>query len=337
MPGIIDVHAHDYPDAYLRAVRDPANGFEHYVREDGRVVVLQDGAVALAVPQPMPTVEERLARMDEADISVQIVSLSAPNVYRIPTEVRQRLTSEVNDALLASAAEAKDRLKVFVSLPLPDVDAALAELERIRQFPGTVGVIVCSTIDRMTLDDPAFTPLWRELSRRRAIVFVHPTTACCTDGLREYALALGIDFLAETTLAISRLVYSGHLERFDGIRWIFAHLGGMLPFVIHRLDNYFHQFPECRQNITRLPSELLKSVYFDTVSTHIPALRCAFQTFGIDQFLFGSDFPHVPGGIKRFVEALGQSGLSAEELESVKWRTARALIEPAAASPHSAR
>jgi predicted TIM-barrel fold metal-dependent hydrolase len=185
---------------------------------------------------------------------------------------------------------------------------------------------VCTTIDRRPLDDPAFEGLWAELDRRSATVFVHPTTACCTDGIKEYALALGIDFLAETTLAVARLVYSGLLERHPGIRWIFAHLGGTIPFLIHRLDNYYRQFPECRANISRLPSEILSSVYFDTVTTHAPALRCALETFGASQLVFGTDYPHVPGGLEVFIKTLDAAGLGGDDRALVAHATAAELL-----------
>jgi predicted TIM-barrel fold metal-dependent hydrolase len=120
--------------------------------------------------------------------------------------------------------------------------------------------------------------------------------------VREYAMALGLDFLAETTNAIGRMVYSGLLLQYPGIKWIFSHLGGTAPFLIHRFDNYYRQFPECREHISQPPSQILRSVFFDTVSTHVPAMCCAFETFEAGQFLFGTDYPHVPGGLDVFVQ-----------------------------------
>jgi aminocarboxymuconate-semialdehyde decarboxylase len=168
--------------------------------------------------------------------------------------------------------------------------------------------------------------LWEELSRRRTVVFVHPTTGCCTEGTREFALSLALGFLAETTIAIGRLVYSGTFERHAGIRWIFSHLGGTTPFLVHRFDNYAVQFPEARQHITKRPSEYLSELTFDTVSTHPEALRCAFATFGPQRFVFGTDYPHVPGDLRVFVEVLRASGLDPEQAALVGHRNARTLL-----------
>jgi aminocarboxymuconate-semialdehyde decarboxylase len=333
VPGLIDVHSHHYPDSYLEACKRDDSGFTYYVRDDGRLVVLQDGAVGLAAPQPMPPPDHRIAMMDEAGVQIQVLSVSAPNVFRFPEQIRIPLTTELNDEFSEIAEGSAGRLRVFASLPLPEVDRALEELDRALALPGMVGVVVCSTIDRYPLDDERFAPIWEELSRRGATVFVHPTVACCTDGLREYALSLALDFMAETTNSIGRLVYSGTVSRYPGIRWIFTHLGGTAPFLILRFDNYYKMFPENREHIDRPPSEIMKALYYDTCTMHVPALRCAIDSVGVDRLVFGSDYPHVPGGIERFVDILNSVGLSEDELQTIGWDTAAGLIgEPVTAN-----
>jgi predicted TIM-barrel fold metal-dependent hydrolase len=324
--GLIDVHSHHYPDAYLDACRRPDSGFTHYYRDDGRLIVLQDGAVGLAVPQPLPPLEHRIGMMDEAGVDVQVLSVSAPNVFRFPEALRVPLTRDLNDEFSDLAAGAGGRLRVFASLPLPAVDAALEELDRALALPQVAGVVVCSNIDRVNLDDERFSPLWAELSRREATVFCHPTVACCTDGLREYAMSLAMGFMADTMFAVGRLAYAGTFDRFPGIRWVFTHLGGTIPFVLPRYDNYFRQFPECREKLTRPPSEVMRELYYDTVTMHAPALRCAVDTLGPGRLVFGSDYPHVPGGIDRFVTVLNSVGLSADELAMIGRRTAGGLL-----------
>jgi predicted TIM-barrel fold metal-dependent hydrolase len=326
MLDLIDVHAHHYPESYLQACQRRDSGFDSYVRDDGRLVVKQDGAVALAAPQPMPTTEERLRAMDEAGVDIQLLSVSAPNVYRFPAMWRPGLTRELNDELIDMSVSSELRLRTLISLPLPDMDASLAELDRALSQEGAAGVMLTTTIAGRSLDDAYFGPLLAELSARECVVLVHPTTACSTEGIRDYAMALGLDFLAETTNCIGRLVYSGTLESFPGIRWIFSHLGGTTPFLIHRFDNYFNQFPECREKIDRPPSEILRSVFFDTVTTHAPALRCALDTFDVSQLLFGTDYPHVPGGLKRFTATLDAMDLGAEDQAAIRWRSAANLL-----------
>jgi predicted TIM-barrel fold metal-dependent hydrolase len=324
--GLVDVHTHHYLRAYLDACRRPDSGFTHYIRDDGRIVVLQDGAVALAVPQPLPGIGDRLGAMDSAGVRLQVLSISAPNVYALPRSLRAAVTRDCNDELEAIAATANGRLRVFASVPLPEVDDALTEADRALALRHTAGLMLCTTIARRTLDDPVFAPFFEHLSRRGTVVFVHPTTACCTEGLRDYALSLALDFLAETTNAIGRLVYSGTFDRFPGIRWIFSHLGGSTPFVMHRFDNYASQFPEARAHISRKPSEIIRSLTFDTVTTHRPALRCALDTFDEGQLVFGSDYPHVPGGLQVFVDTFDSIGMPAGQRAAIGWRNAEQLL-----------
>jgi aminocarboxymuconate-semialdehyde decarboxylase len=139
-------------------------------------------------------------------------------------------------------------------------------------------------------------------------------------------MSLAMGFMADTMFAVGRLAYAGTFDRYSGIRWIFTHLGGTIPFVLPRYDNYYRQFPECREHISRPPSEILRELYYDTCTMHAPALRCAVDTLGAERLLFGSDYPHVPGGIDRFVTVLNSIGLSADELATIGRRTAAGLI-----------
>lgn len=316
-PSCIDVHAHHYPAAFLEACGRPDSGYSSYIRDDGRLVVLQDGAVALAAPQPMPSLRARLDQMDRAGIDTQLLSISAPSVYRIPSATRVGLTRDLNDEFMAMSDDSGGRLRALATLPLPDVPAALDELERVIEDPRVAGVFLCTTIDGATLDDARFTPLWHALSERETAVLVHPTVAPCTTGIQEFALALALDYMGQATNAIGRLVYSGTLARFPGIRWVFTHLGGSMPFVYHRFDNYYRQFPECRQEIDVPPTTFLERLHFDTVTLHPPALRCALETLGPDRLLFGTDYPHVPGGLEPFVDLIDQADLEPGALAAI--------------------
>lgn len=322
----IDVHAHDYPTTYLEAITAHGEGLTHYTRDDGRLVVKQDDAVALTVPQPLPTVEERVRRMDESGVRTQVLSISAPSVYLLPDSMRVSVAADVNDRFVDVARRQPGRFRVFATVPLPDVGAAIDELERCAHFPEVVGVFLCSTVARRSLDDDLFEPFWDYLSQRKSVVFVHPSVACCTDGLTTFALSLSVDYFAETTLAITRLTYSGVFERYPGTRWIFSHMGGSLPMLVNRLDNYYRQFPECQERLHRLPTEVIRGLYFDTATSHVPAIRCAIDSLGSDRLLFGTDYPHVPGGMAAFVDALGSCGLGSPALADIESRTAAALL-----------
>jgi predicted TIM-barrel fold metal-dependent hydrolase len=323
--GIIDVHAHHYPERFLQLCCRPDSRLE-YREGGGRLLVLQDGAVVLACARPMPPVSHRLAMMDEAGIDVQVLSLSAPNVYRFAHHVRESVTRELNNDLVEEASKAPERLRVLASLPLPDLNASRRELERVLGLSGVVGITLCTTIDGLPLDSPTLVPLWQALHELEVAVLIHPTVGCSTQGLEDFALSLVVGFVAETTTAIARLLFSGVLERYPAIRWIFTHAGGSVPFIVNRFDTYAMQFPDCRDAVSRKPSEILSRLHFDTVTTHGPALRCAVETFGPGQFLFGSDYPHVPDGLVPFVDVLDELELGHSGRLSIERGNASRLL-----------
>jgi aminocarboxymuconate-semialdehyde decarboxylase len=166
------------------------------------------------------------------------------------------------------------------------------------------------------LDDPGFEPFWEAANQRGLLVYVHPTVPEAVH-LDTQALAIAVGFLSDTTLALARLSYSGVFERYPRIRWVFSHLGGTLPFLLPRLDNYYRQFPECRERAPRPPTEYMRSLTFDTASTHRPAIRCAVDTLGVDRLVFGSDYPHVPGGVGPYIEAVSETGATGAGLDEV--------------------
>ena len=121
-------------------------------------------------------------------------------------------------------------------------------------------------------------------------MLIHPMVPAGIEAMNQYALAPLVGFMYDTTLAISRLIYSNFFGRFLGINVIAAHLGGAIPFVAGRLDAGWKSYAEC-QGINRPPSEIIERLYFDTAGSHEAALRCAVETVGEDQLLFGSDYP----------------------------------------------
>lgn len=326
---VIDVHSHHYPEVFVDACRDSSSGLTTSERSDGGLAVFRDGAVTLVVPQPVPSVETRLAALDQSGIHVQLLSLSAPNVYSFPAASRGALTRAVNDEFLSLFAESGGRLQSLVSLPLPDVAGALLEFDRVIGAPGVAGVFLCTTVNGRPLDDEAFQPLLHAMSEAGTTVLVHPTVGCAANQ-REFALSLNIGFMAETTACIARLLFSGAFERFPGITWVFSHLGGSLPFLHHRIDKAKRAFGDWQRPLARDPLETLGDLYFDTVSDHAPALVCAVSTYGAGSLVFGTDYPHGPGDLRKPL-AFVRGTLDREVLDGVLGRTAAeifAITEP---------
>ncbi len=324
---IIDFHVHHYPRKYLESLQVPDCGVHTYRRQDGRLVAEWRGGVALAVPDPVPDAAQRLRIMDELGIDTQVVSIPAPSVYFLSGQQALDLAQEVNDSLAEFPSRYPGRFEALAVLPMTDVDLALKELDRALNDLKMRGVMVLTNIAGEALDDPRFEGFWQRADELGLLVYVHPGPPAAVGLDADYALTLAVSFMGDTTLAVSRLVYSGVLQRYPRIRWVFSHLGGTLPFVIHRLDSYYRQFPENREKISEPPSEFLGRLYYDTVSTHGPALRCAQESFGISRLVFGSDYPHIPSGPRPFLDALDALDASEAERAEILGGRARRLLD----------
>lgn len=322
----VDFHVHHYPSKYVEALQDKDSDLESYRRRDGRLVASWHGGVAIAVPEPEPDLASRIRLMDELGIEKQVLSISAPSVYFFSGQKGLELAREMNDALAEFVRLAPDRFEAMAALPMTDPDLALSELDRALNDLNMRGTMLLTSVVGTPLDDARFESFWARANELDLLVHIHPTVPEVPGAASDFALTLGVGYMGETSLAMARLAFAGVFERYPRIRWVFSHLGGTLPFIFHRLDSYYRQFPECSEHISQPPTEYLKRVYYDTVSTHQPALRCSAETVGVDRLIFGSDYPHIPGGPCPFLEALDGIVMSKEEREAVVSGHAHSLL-----------
>lgn len=322
---IIDLHIHYYVQEYVDAIL-AAPSLDTYVRDDGRIVALWRGGVAIAIPQPHPGIAQRLELMEQLGVDMQVLSVPSPSAYFVEGAEARRVAGVVNDGFADVVREHPDRFHGLAALPLQDVDDAVAELERATGELGLAGAMLLTNIDGELLDSPRLEPFWERASELGSLLYVHPTLPAVTQGLEDYGLSIALGFFAETNLALARLTFSGVFERYPGIRWVFCHAGGTTPFMLPRLDNYYEQFPQCRENISRPPSQILSELVYDTATTHVPALQCFCDTFGSDRLVFGSDYPHIPGGTAPYLRALEELGLPDDERAEVLGGRAQRLL-----------
>src|SRR5262249_49188256 len=152
---------------------------------------------------------------------------------------------------------------------------------------------VYGNVNGVALHDARYWPLWELASDAGLVVHIHPNYPAGVEAMQEYWLMPLVGFMFDTTLAAAGLVFSGVAGRFPGLKWVLGHLGGAVPYLAERLDRGFEAYPECRVNLDRLPSEVLKGFYYDTVNFDPNALRLAIEFAGPSQLLAGSDYPHL--------------------------------------------
>jgi aminocarboxymuconate-semialdehyde decarboxylase len=292
----VDVHTHAQPPEYLKLLLDSGR-YEADHGPEGQLVLKERCSRFLTITPQMHDPEQRIAEMDAAGIDVQILSLTTPQVYFLEGQAAIDLARLCNDYLASIVDTYPTRFRALASIPFTaDIDSVIAELSRCMDTLGMPGFVIGSNVEGQPIDDPRFDPFYEEANRRGAVMFVHPMVPTGIEAMNKYALAPLVGFVMDTTLAVSRLIFSDFFGRFLGINVLVGHLGGALPFLAGRLDAGYETYAEC-QTITRPPSEIIERLYLDTVSAHPAALRCAMELVGAERVLFGSDYPHLIGNV----------------------------------------
>lgn len=308
-----DIHTHYYPEAYFQKIRDTRSDFSFGTDPTGRTIIKYKGVRFFGIQPPMTDVARRLEDMDRVGIDVEVVSLSTPNVYFTEAEQQPEVARMVNDAYAELVARHPRRFKGLASIPMDSPDAALRELRRALDELKLNGVILLSNIRGRALTHPTYRPFFEEADRSKLCILLHPMIPLNPEQYTEYVLGPIVGFPLDTTLAVARMCYDGLLRDFPNIRWIIAHLGGAVPYLMERMDNGFRDFAECRTKIDQLPSVYLKSLYYDTVSFSPYTLNMARDLLGTDRMLMGSDYPHLLGSIDRAVSSIEGLNIPAHE------------------------
>jgi len=288
----IDIHAHHVDRRYIEELQKVLT-LDTEQTADGKTLLRHDGFTLAWTRPDMFDVDHRLRDMDKKGIDMRVLSLSTPSVYPWTGESQVRITRHVNDELAQFCRVHPDRFIGLASLPLQDVEASLAEIDRAVGELGLRGLAIGSNVGGLPLNAPIYEPLWAKVNLLRLPVFEHPMFPKDTSDMREFELPLRVGFVFETTLVAARLIYSGIFERYPDFPYILAHTGGALIVVLERLDNGYRLFPDCRKYINKLPSEYAKRLYYDTCAFSEPALMLAVGAVGASQLLFGTDDPFI--------------------------------------------
>ena len=275
MSFTIDVHHHILPEVFWRATNDAEN------------------PVGGIVPAPWSK-ESTLSYMDDAGIDVAITSISTPGVHMGDDAAARDLARRVNELSAELIQERPDRFGGFAALPLPDVDGALRALEYGLDVLKLDGVVLFSNARGIYLGDKRFRPLFDELEKRGAVVFVHPTSspdpAARSLGLPDTV----IDFTTDTTRAVAQLHYGNTFARTPNVKYIFSHAGGTIPYLATRFSiiDEMNVIPGAQERGTAAAT--LRRLYWDTaLSWRPPVLRMLRSVVGMGQVLFGTDYPYL--------------------------------------------
>ncbi len=260
---------------------------------------------------PQKTIDD----MDKAGVATAMNSIVAPGVWFDDVALARRLARDANEFAAKLVADYPGRFGNFATLTLPDLEGSQCELEYALDQLKADGIMLFTSYDNKWLGDPFFAPIFEELNRRRAVLFVHPTANACCANLLPGVSSAKIEYGTDTTRAIVRMVYSGATKRYPNIRTIFSHGGGTMPYLFTRFVN-LHEKTDARQE-PDFQAEVAR-FYYDTAQTFnaIPmnALKSAVP---MSQILFGTDYPYRSSK-ENTAGLLAANVFDAKELEAVK-------------------
>jgi aminocarboxymuconate-semialdehyde decarboxylase len=297
---VIDVHTHMLDRNWLKLLRErAAPRYEVGPITANLEGIYRDGALFMT---PMPghfDYDLRVRDMSDAGVDLAIVSLTCPNVYWGGEAVSVEAAMLVNDSMAQGQTAHPDRIRWMASLPWEYPQRAVRELERACA-KGAVGVMVLANVAGGHLTDEKFAPIWKAIDQRALPVLVHPTEPPGTPemDMRKYSLASTVGFMFDTTLAITKMVFDGFLDRYPSLRIIASHAGATVPYLAGRMDRSYEMTHPGHDVISMAPSEYLRRICYDAVTYQQEALELCVKVGGAENVMYGSDYPHDIGDMK---------------------------------------
>jgi len=307
---LIDVHHHILPPVYMVEARE-------------RVIAQGQGYLPAPVLEWTP--ENSLTEMDQNGVAAALVSISTPGIWFGEVKAARTLARKCNEYAARLVRDHPGRFGFFAAVPLPDTEGSLREIAYALDALKADGVGLMTSYGDKWPGDPAYAPVFEELNRRKAVVYIHPTGPnCCRELIPDVPYVM-TELPHDTTRAVTSLLFSGSLARFRDIRFIFSHAGGTLPMVAGRIAR---QASAIKKLADRVPDGVeyeLKRLYYEIAgSANRAAMSALMSLVPVSQIMFGSDYPWGHTGAN--ASGLTNLGLSAADLRALERENAMALF-----------
>jgi predicted TIM-barrel fold metal-dependent hydrolase len=223
-----------------------------------------------------------------------VMSVSTPGVHLGDTEKARSLARRCNELAAELVHARPDRFASFACIPLPDIDASLEELSYVLDVLGLDGLVLFTNSNGVYLGDANLEPVFEELERRKSVVFVHPNPS---PDAAAHSLGLPdnlIDFPTDTNRAVAHMHYTNRFARTPNVKYIFSHAGGSTPYLAARFAIIDEMGFIAGGEQRGTAADMFRRVYWDTaLAASDPVFRMLRDVAGIDQVLFGTDFPYL--------------------------------------------
>jgi predicted TIM-barrel fold metal-dependent hydrolase len=278
--------------------------------------------------------EKRLKSMDDAGITVGVLSNSGPGADLVPGPDGIAVAREMNDHLAAAVARHPDRFAGFAALPMQSPDACATELVRAVKDLRFVGALINGTTEGRFLDHPSYDGLLAAAAELDVPIYIHPhlppepvRQAYYSDllpGATRVLESAAWGWHSETAIHVLRMVLAGTLDKYPKLKLIIGHMGEMLPVMLARIDEVSAlDIEHLKRPVSR---QILDQVWITTSGIFSqPPFIAALQTFGIDRIMFSVDYPFAPDAKGR--KFLNEVSLAPDDMAKLTHRNADALLK----------
>ena len=249
--------------------------------------------------------ENRVRVLDKFKIDRQVLTLARPNIWiNMPKDIALKMTRSANDALTKATKQFPDRFIAVGTLPMLSNEFS-SEFDRCIEELVMAGIQIFTNIEGKPPDDPEFRWFFSKANRVRIPVWIHPQVR--NEWPQEFALDKILGWPFDTSLVMSRLVFSGIMEEYPQLRIITHHMGGMIPYFSERIKGAYEGREMFIQagfvSLPKDPLEYFRRFYGDTVlNGSVPAFECGYKFFGPEHILFATDYPFGPKKGERWIE-----------------------------------
>lgn len=324
----VDVHSHAIPPSVVEAMEADPAGFMARIEGEGEARrVVHDQGYAYPLFEEFTDPTAKLREMDRKGIDISVLSPPPPLFYYwADAETGASIAQLVNDGIAELVSANPGRFRGMATVPLQDAEAAVAELDRTVSTHGFRAVEVGTSVEGRQLADEAFRPFLEHASELGILLFTHPYYVGVKQGLEDYYLTNLLGNPYDSTVMIANLMFSGLLDELPQLKLCVAHGGGFAPYQVGRLEHGHRVRPETRAHTKTPPGELLRRLFFDTITFNPLALRYLLDLVGSEHVILGTDAPFDMGDEDPLATVEGIPELSREERNAILFGTSRTLL-----------
>jgi predicted TIM-barrel fold metal-dependent hydrolase len=320
----IDCQSHIFPKVYIDILAQ--NPHPPNIVQNGDEYVITYGDIQqFRLREERYSPETKLKDMDRAEIDISLISTNIPAPCMLAPELGLKGARALNNYIAEVIDTYPGRFAGLASLPWQNPAEAISEIDRATDELGFRGVMLYSHIGGRPVDHPDFEPIYAHIEAKELVLVLHPTVPTWGEAVKDHSMIPMMGLQVDTSFALLRLILGGVLERHPRLEVVMPHVGGILPYMIGRIDHQTEVMGRGREHITKPPSAYLHQVYLDIVSPSEQAIRYAYEFSGANRLLFGSDHPWVDPGI--FVQLIEGLDIHPEEKGWIFGENALALFD----------